>query len=158
MILKAISKDLWSPPWKEEQENKQPFVKGRVEICRPRNHVSESVHSSCFKAPRAEMSPPLGSLWGPASAPGSWTAPSNAIGTGLCSPSQHTAIRSGVCAYTPLSLNCELLEQSRAGLDGFRLLQVCGIQRKGSQGVGVGSGLEGGAFVRLCLVSQGHMD
>lgn len=67
-------------------------------------------------------------------------------------------LRSGVCAYTPLSLNCELLEQSRAGLDRFRLLQVCGIQRKGSQGEGVGSGLEGGAFVKLRLVSQGHMD
>ena len=32
-----------------------------------------------------------------------------------------------------------------------------GVQKMGSQGVGIGGGLEGGNFARLCLVIQGHM-
>lgn len=54
---------------------KQPFMKGIVEIYQPRNCVSKSMHSLCFKAPHAEiMSCPLGNLLWPASAPGPWTA------------------------------------------------------------------------------------
>ena len=33
-----------------------------------------------------------------------------------------------------------------------------GVQRKGSQGLGISGGLEGDTFAKLCLVVQGHMD